>query len=213
MSHYAQSPLSAIHGYLDMLGDTSYRKLHPTIIRDAQTAAERAQHVMRSIALAQKHYNASAELSPGRLDELFARLSAATGIRFVGLRKRPLPLVMVGYDALSEGLLLMVRQFTQPNARRVVVRFEQRKTDLIVHLDWQRVNREQYEYLCQLTRLGSDRYPLAPGEFMSLATGFVLLRSAGARMVTRQHVRRRSVHLHLAIIQQMSLVDVSAELR
>jgi len=54
---------------------------------------------------------------------------------------------------------------------------------------------------------------LVDGRYSALATGVVLMRSAGLSMVVRPRGPRRSdVYLHARLLRQLRLVDLSSDL-
>lgn len=212
MSHYAQNPLSAIAGYLDMLGERQYKAQQQEIVSSTRHAAARTQALLSSIELAHRYMGADLDVIASRVDTLFTHLASHTGARLAVKRIRPLPLVLVHYDALRDGLAQLVSELTKVAQKTVRTQFTQRGQDVRLSLYWDKAKIEKFELLKGLAALSYDRYPLVPGEQIPVAAAFVALRASGARIVVRQHDGAWGVHVHLLVATQLSLVDIQPHL-
>lgn len=216
-SHYLQSPLAAVAGYLDLLGDTSFRLRQDELRTSAQMAASRALQVLGCIVALHKQLERREGVSSGEtahIDVLLARAIEASGMRMSAYRKQTLPLVCVAGETAFDGLSLMLGALTHElGAARVSVSYRQKKDTLVVHLGLSKRSAVIDDILFGLSSLPPGRYPLVDGRNSALAAGVVLMRSAGLSMVVRPRGPRRSdIYLHARLLRQLRLVDLSSDL-
>jgi hypothetical protein len=216
-SHYLQSPLAAVAGYLDLLGDASFRLRQDELRTSAQMATSRAQQVLGSIVALHKQLERREGTSSGEtahIDVLLARAIEASGMRMSTTRQQTLPLACIENETAFDGLSLVLGALTHElGAVRVAVSYRQRGDILVIHLSLSKRSATIDDMLFGLGSLPPDRYPLVDGRYSALATGVVLMRSAGLSMVVRPRGPRRSdVYLHARLLRQLRLVDLSSDL-
>ncbi len=216
-SHYLQSPLAAVAGYLDLLGDASFRLRQDELRTSAQMATSRAQQVLGSIVALHKQLERREGTSSGEaahIDILLARAIKASGMRMSTTRQQTLPLACIENETALDGLSLMLGALTyELRAVRVAVSYRQKGDTLVIHLGLSKRSAATDDILFGLSSLPPDRYPLVDGRYSALATGVVLMRSAGLSMVVRPRGPRRSdVYLHARLLRQLRLVDLSSDL-
>jgi hypothetical protein len=216
-SHYLQSPLAAVAGYLDLLSDTSFRSRQDELRRSAQAAASRAQQVLGSVVVLHKQLERSDGVGNGEtahIDTLLTRAVEVSGLRMSTIRQRTLPLACIEGETAFDGLCLFLGALaTELGAARVTVNYRQKADALVVHLGFAKRSAVVDDILYGLSSLPPERYPLIDGRYSALAVGVVLLRAAGLDMVVRPRGPRRSdIYLHARLLRQLSLVDPSSDL-
>jgi hypothetical protein len=59
----------------------------------------------------------------------------------------------------------------------------------------------------------AERYPLVAGEHTSIAAAYVVLRKSGIRMVVRpRRLASLDIYLHIPVMRQLTLVDITPDL-
>jgi hypothetical protein len=214
-SHYAQSPLTAVAGYLDMLGDPKHRAQRTELLSQAQAATSRVQQVLMSIAALHRQLeSASVTNQVDAIDKILVRAVQSSGMRIHTPRQRTVPLVCIEGGAAFDGLgLLFAALKAELHVAHVEVRYRQRGSEFIVHLGFAKQGHNCSSVLFALCAMPDDRYPLVEGRYSGLATAVVLMRAAGLRCVMRpRSTRRTDVYLHARLPQQLSLVDMGSDL-
>lgn len=214
-SHYLQSPLAAIAGYLDMLGDARHKGQRTELLTQGQAAAHRAQQVLSSIVALHKQLERDdATGQVDAIDSVVIRAAQLSGLRTASSRKRTLPLACITGDAAFDGLsLLFTALKAELGVARVTIDYRQHGDELIVHLGFGKQSRALSAALLALCAVPEGRYPLVEGRYSALATSLVLMRAAGLRCVLRpRSVRHTDVYIHVRLLRQLSLVDMANDL-
>ncbi len=215
ISHYLQSPLLAVAGYLDMCDDRAYARHRAAILDDAKLAIQRSQWVLTSLALLHRQLDPQpSRQSTATVEKFLARVAQEAEIKLMTQRTRVLPIACVDEEAVVDALVLLLRAINQPLGRKsILTSYRQKGSELVVHFGIAKGWREHTELLKGLVGLAPDRYPLAPGQYTPIAAAWVVLRSQGVRVVVRPRKRASlDLYLHVPIMQQLSLVDISSDL-
>lgn len=213
-SHYLQSPITALSGYLGMIGDPKHVGNQVEALDQARAAAGQSQFVLSSIvALHKRLSRAEQGRSSVALATVMQRVAVSTDIKLKLQRTRALPVVSLDQDAVLDGMSLLMTSLKQAMGPvSVHVDFRQHKDELILHVGLRKTKPGLSDLLKALARI-EHRYPLAPGEFIPLSAAFVLLRDGGMRLVVRPVAEGRlDLYFHCQIMQQLSLVDLAADL-
>ena len=198
-----------------MLSDVRHRAQRTELLTQGQAAAHRAQQVLSSIVALHKQLERN-DLSGqvDAIDSVVIRAAQLSGLRIASSRKRTLPLACIAGDAAFDGLCLLFTTLrSELGVARVSIDYRQHSDELIVHLGFGKQTRVLSEALLSLCAVPEGRYPLIEGRYSALATGLVLMRAAGLRCVMRpRSVRQTDLYIHVRLLRQLSLVDMTSDL-
>ena len=215
-SHYLQSPLTAVAGYLDLLAEASFQDRQEELRHSAQVAASCAQQVLGSVVALHKQLERSttSKAQTAHIDDIVARASIASGLRMSSPRQHTVPLACVAGESAFDGLCLVLGALGgELRVTQLSVSYRQKADTLVIHLRLPKRSPAIDDVLFGLSKLPTDRYPLIDGRYSALAVGVVLLRAANLRLVVRPRGSRHSdLYLHARLLRQLSLVDMVSDL-
>ncbi len=215
LSHYLQSPLTALTGYIEMIGDRTFTGKQTEMVAQARAGAQRAQQVLNSIvALHRQLERGSTNDEVVSIDSLLNRVARVLNVEFAVERTRSLPSVCLGEETAFDGICLLLDALRlELGSRKFHVTYRQRSSELVIHIGIKKRKQMLADILKALSLLPTDHYPLIPGEYIGLATGVVLLRASGCAMVVRPaSARCIDMYLHVRLLRQLSLVDITPDL-
>jgi hypothetical protein len=197
-----------------MLDDKGYSRHRTNILTDAKIAARRSQDILISLVLLHKQLDGGGKPAAATVEKLLARVSSESGIKLKPQRSRVLPMACIDESAAADAISLLLRALNEPIGRKsITTRYRQKGDELVVHLGLPKARREHTSLLKALSVVPAERYPLVAGEHTLLAAAYVVLRKSGIRMVIRpRKLGSLDIYLHIPVMQQLTLVDITPDL-
>ena len=211
-THYVQSPVAAVSGYLEMSAQTKTILATKDMVTQAQLGVEQVRHILSGVVLTHTYLQHSPlERSASELRSCLVSTSIMSGLDYKVHRKEALPSVIVQQELFCASLGLMCADILRRlGGQRLNLRFRQRGDEMIVHIAFPRHNRDLTGLLQYLVSLPIGNFSLAPGEYLPLVAAVSILRQAGAHIVLRpRSLGRIDLYLHLQIARQLRLEDMN----